>query len=514
MIEPSIVVENVHKSFALGRSKIGSLKTLALWGRGGDKKKSVDVLNGVSLTVQRGESVALIGRNGAGKSTLLMIIAQIYRPTLGIARVNGRIAPLLELGAGFHPDLTGKDNVVFNAMLLGLSRKEIEAKLPEIIEFADIGDYIGRPTRTYSSGMQARLGFSVAIHINPDVLIVDEVLSVGDLAFVRKCQDKVQEYKESGGTILLVSHSLDTIRRVSDRVIWLESGKVHDEGTPDEVLPRYSAFMGAATQLEEEEASRHVHPMASQETLAQNAQHEAVRYFIHIPMTVGAAFRTALRKVFDENELREVYRLPAEQSLSELVKTPLHPDCKVIVGHYGTSLDKAIGVPGRYSALFRHPLQQALSLYRQERRNKKSLFHTFANELSVTEFFDARLSPFFENPTAKILAGTLFQDEYWHESEELEESELLERAMATLSELEYIGIVEDLEASMIELSEFLGHEVVLEDASVDPDPLDPASLTAEEREQILAHFDVDLRLYEAAIIERDTRSAARKLVQL
>lgn len=513
MGEPSILIDDVHKSFPLGRSRIGSLKTLALWGRAKEKQKYAEVLNGVSLRVEKGESVALIGRNGAGKSTLLMIIAQIYRPTQGTATVNGRIAPLLELGAGFHPDLSGRDNVIFNAMLLGLSQKDIRGRLSEIIEFADIGEYIERPTRTYSSGMQARLGFSVAIHVNPDVLIVDEVLSVGDVAFVRKCQNKVSEYRDQGGTILLVSHSMDMIRHISDRVVWLESGRVHDEGKPEDVLPRYAKFMGAALVLAEGEAIRHHHPTSPEDVRAENSRRDPVRYLIHVPMTIGVAFRFAMKELFDEPELCEVYRIPNGIGLPEFVKRPLPNECKFVLGHFSTAFRSAIGAPGRFFAFFRDPLVHALVLYRQEQRHPTSPYHTFANELSVSEFFDASVSPLFENPVTKLLAGTIFQDDHWHEIEVLDDELLLGRALAALKELEYIGVVEDLDSSLRELSDLVGKDIILGEHNVDPEPIHPDCLTAEEREHILAHFRLDVRLYAAAVEERALRREAAHPVE-
>jgi ABC-type polysaccharide/polyol phosphate transport system ATPase subunit len=181
----------------------------------------------------------LIGRNGAGKSTLLSIISRIYKPTSGQAIVNGRIAPLLELGAGFHPELTGLENIIFNGVILGLTRKQVEAKLDEIIAFSELEHHIDSPIRTYSSGMLARLGFSIATHVDADILIVDEVLAVGDFAFEQKCYARIEEFKKSGGTILFVSHQMESIRKVADRCVWLEDGKVRMDGDPEVVITAY-----------------------------------------------------------------------------------------------------------------------------------------------------------------------------------------------------------------------------------------------------------------------------------
>jgi ABC-type polysaccharide/polyol phosphate transport system ATPase subunit len=197
------------------------------------------VLDSVSFEVHRGECLAVIGRNGAGKSTLLSLLARIFKPTSGEMEVKGRIAPLLELGAGFHDDLSGIENIYFNGIILGLTREEMKSRLEKIIEFSELGDSISAPVRTYSSGMLARLGFAIAIHVDADILIVDEVLAVGDRQFEAKCLAKVEEFRRSGGTILLVSHQLDTVRTFADRCMWLEHGHVRSIGTPDEVVLEY-----------------------------------------------------------------------------------------------------------------------------------------------------------------------------------------------------------------------------------------------------------------------------------
>jgi len=235
-----IEVQGLRKSFTVDTSGAGSLKTAMLWWKRRGRT-TFDVLKGIDLTVAPGESVALIGRNGAGKSTLLSLIAKIYRPDAGSIQVNGRLAPLLELGAGFHPDLSGAENVLYNAVTLGLTRAEARERMPSIFEFSELGEHVYAPVRTYSSGMQARLGFAVAVHVDADILLVDEVLSVGDFAFERKCHRKIEEFRAKGGTILLVSHHEETIRQFADRCLWLQHGEVHAEGSPADILPRYYA---------------------------------------------------------------------------------------------------------------------------------------------------------------------------------------------------------------------------------------------------------------------------------
>ena len=238
MSESMISVEKLAKEFQLSHSGVGSLKTMLLWW----KKRTIErleVLRGVSFEVARGECVAVVGRNGAGKSTLLSLLARVYKPTSGSVSVRGRVAPLLELGAGFHPDLTGIENVFFNGVVLGLTRKQIAERLDMIIDFADLRRHIDAPVRTYSSGMLARLGFSVAVHVDADVLLVDEVLAVGDFEFEQKCYARIEDFRAAGGTILFVSHQMESVRRVADRVIWLKDGQIEAEGDPETVLAAY-----------------------------------------------------------------------------------------------------------------------------------------------------------------------------------------------------------------------------------------------------------------------------------
>ncbi|MCX7800560.1 MAG: ABC transporter ATP-binding protein [Fimbriimonadales bacterium] len=236
--EPAIVARDLVKDFVVSHSGANSLKTTILWFRKARVEK-LRVLDGVSFDIGKGTCVAVIGKNGAGKSTLLALLARVYRPTSGFIRANGRIAPLLELGAGFHPDLTGLENVLFNGVILGLSRREISKRIDQIVEFSEIGHSIDAPVRTYSSGMLARLGFAVAGHMDAEILVVDEVLSVGDLDFERKCVRRIQEFRENGGTIFFVSHHLETVRRVADRCLWLKDGRIAADGTPDEVTALY-----------------------------------------------------------------------------------------------------------------------------------------------------------------------------------------------------------------------------------------------------------------------------------
>jgi len=238
MQEVVIKVRDLHKDFRLTHSGVGSLKTLLLWW----KRSYVEdfhVLKGLTFDIRAGESVAIIGRNGAGKSTLLSILSRIYKATSGTAEVTGRIAPLLELGAGFHPDLTGLQNIFINASILGLSKKQIEERVDAIVEFSELINHIDAPVRTYSSGMAARLGFAVAVHVDAEILLIDEVLSVGDFAFKEKCADKMRQFREAGKTILLVSHTTADLHRLASRCMWLQNGQIEMDGAPEVVLPEY-----------------------------------------------------------------------------------------------------------------------------------------------------------------------------------------------------------------------------------------------------------------------------------
>lgn len=200
-------------------------------------------LRDVSFEVRRGEAVALMGGNGAGKSTTLGIVARTIKPTSGTVEVRGRVGALLELGAGFHPDLTGRENIYLNASLLGLQRAEIEENFRRIVNFSELADFIDVPLRNYSSGMYVRLGFSVAIHIHPEILLMDEVFAVGDAHFQQKCIKRVLGFKEEGKTLLFVSHNPDSVRRICDRVIWLDHGHIRMDGRTTDVLKAYSEAM-------------------------------------------------------------------------------------------------------------------------------------------------------------------------------------------------------------------------------------------------------------------------------
>lgn len=240
----AIEVRDVHKIYRrYGRRKnFGTLKSALLSGgllRGLRPDEAFEALRGVSFDVASGKTFGLIGRNGSGKSTMLKLIAGIGKPTSGAVCVNGRVSALIELGAGFHPEISGRDNVFINGMMLGLTRREIARRFDDIVRFAELENFIDAPVKTYSSGMYMRLGFAVAINVDPDVLLVDEVLAVGDEAFTHKCLDKFAEFRGRGRTVLLVTHTLDMVRRFCDEALWLDSGRVRAQGDPQRVIDAY-----------------------------------------------------------------------------------------------------------------------------------------------------------------------------------------------------------------------------------------------------------------------------------
>jgi ABC-type polysaccharide/polyol phosphate transport system ATPase subunit len=236
----AIVFDRVTKSFPMHRGQLLLRERITNLFRPGGRARFVAVSE-ATFHVEKGESLALIGHNGAGKSTLLALAAGVTPPDSGMLRVEGQIATLLELGAGFHPDLTGAENVWINAALMGMSRAEAAARFASIVEFADVGDFIEEPLRTYSAGMMVRLAFSVAISLEPDVLVIDEVLGAGDEQFYKKCVAKILEFRHAGKTILCASHAGELLKMLCDRALWIDHGRIRLEGPIDDVLAAYRA---------------------------------------------------------------------------------------------------------------------------------------------------------------------------------------------------------------------------------------------------------------------------------
>jgi ABC-type polysaccharide/polyol phosphate transport system ATPase subunit len=259
-------VSKVYRRYAR-RKQFATLKSALLTGsliRDLQPDETFPALRGVSFTVPKGSTFGVIGRNGSGKSTLLKCVAGITRPTEGSVRVNGRISALIELGAGFHPEISGRENVFINGIMLGLSKREIARRFDEIVEFAELRDFIDAPVKTYSSGMYMRLGFAVAIHVDPEVLLIDEVLAVGDQAFTVKCLDKFAEFRRRNKSILLVTHSLDLVEKFCDRALWLDQGRTHAEGEPRRVVAAY--LMHVARDEEAQLARQEAAAIAQAET--------------------------------------------------------------------------------------------------------------------------------------------------------------------------------------------------------------------------------------------------------
>ena len=236
--EIAVKVSHVSKHFNVYYDKANTLKERIIFFNR-NKKEVRKVLKDVSLEIKKGETVALIGVNGSGKSTLLKLITKIIYPNSGKITVNGKLTSLLELGAGFHPDFSGRENIYFNASIFGLTKSEIDKRLDQIIEFSELREFIDNPIRTYSSGMYMRLAFAVAINVDADILLIDEVLAVGDQHFQEKCLNKMKELKEQGKTMVFVSHSMSSVKFLCDRSIWLNNGVIRMDGNTDDVIKEY-----------------------------------------------------------------------------------------------------------------------------------------------------------------------------------------------------------------------------------------------------------------------------------
>ena len=240
MTKPAITINNIHKEFVLPQTKNSSIKHAFVNIIKRNKKTVQKVLDGVSFTINQGDFFGVVGRNGSGKSTMLKILAGVYQPTSGDVQLNGKLTPFIELGVGFNPELSGRDNVFLNGALLGFTRKEMEAMYDEIVAFAELEPFMDQKLKNYSSGMQVRLAFSVAIKARNDIMIFDEVLAVGDEAFQRKCIDIFEQYKASGQTVVLVTHDMETVKKFCNRAVLIQDGTIIKEGDPVQVADEYS----------------------------------------------------------------------------------------------------------------------------------------------------------------------------------------------------------------------------------------------------------------------------------
>lgn len=246
-MEAAINLRGVSKKYRkrTERPVVTSLKSYLLrdiWHRREENKDLEWVLRDINYRVEKGTTVGIVGRNGSGKSTLLKLISRILKPDAGTIVINGRVAALIELGAGFHPELTGRENVIINGVILGLTKSEIKNKFNEIVDFAELWDCIDAPVRIYSSGMYMRLAFSVAVHVDPEILLIDEVLAVGDSKFTQKCMDRMNDFKKAGKTIVVVSHDLNLLRSWCDEAIWINQGILKESGRPSNVIGAYMSM--------------------------------------------------------------------------------------------------------------------------------------------------------------------------------------------------------------------------------------------------------------------------------
>lgn len=271
--ENAIEVKDVSKKFKVYMDKGHTLKEKTLFRKRRAYEERI-VLNRICFTVKKGEAVGLIGHNGCGKSTTLKLLTKIMYPDSGTIEMCGRVSSLIELGAGFHPDMSGRENIYINASIFGLSKSGIDARLEDIIAFSELEQFIDNPVRTYSSGMYMRLAFSVAINVDADILLIDEILGVGDAGFQAKCFNRLKEIKANGATIVIVSHSLGQIEQICDRSIWIQEGRIREEGRPRDVHPQYLDYMGQQRQViaEKERQRRKKKQTVSEESAKQDVQ--------------------------------------------------------------------------------------------------------------------------------------------------------------------------------------------------------------------------------------------------
>jgi len=285
----AIHVEHISKQFKIFFDKGSSLKEKVLF-KQRRRFETHQVLSDISFEVKKGEAIGIIGENGCGKSTMLKMLSRIMYPDEGEISIDGRVSALIELGAGFHPDMSGRENIYTNAAIFGLSRAEIDARLQDIIDFSELGEFIDNPVRTYSSGMYMRLAFSVAINVDADILLVDEILAVGDAAFQAKCFNRMREIKAAGTTIVIVSHALGQIEQICDRTLWICDGQIREQGMPRDVHPAYMEYMGKKG-LTPEPA-----PEPCAEELPQETEQDAAAEETAVPEEVPSTFVTSEKR--------------------------------------------------------------------------------------------------------------------------------------------------------------------------------------------------------------------------
>lgn len=355
----------------LARLKGGS----GLTGASPGKSQTIWALKDVSFNIEQGQAVGVVGRNGAGKSTLLKILARITRPTSGRAYLRGRVGSLLEVGTGFHPELTGKENIYLNGAILGMRRAEIRRKFDEIIDFAEIERFLDTPVKRYSSGMYMRLAFAVAAHLDPEILLVDEVLAVGDAAFQKKCLGKMGEVAHSGRTILFVSHNMDAIARLCERAIWLQSGRVADYGSSGQVIQAYLSSLTGPSQVQQ----KNFHPALENRRLV---FHSASLK----QSSPGTSAHSALRCTLEYEVLEQVLGAVVAVRIDTLTHAPV-----ITLTDNDLDPERFIKQRGRYRAEIELPTQYLapgiyrLTLSAADMKSTRYDFHEGALEFTITQ---------------------------------------------------------------------------------------------------------------------------------
>lgn len=345
MSDIAIKVENLTKIYKLYDKSIDRMKEALSLSK---KKYSIEhyALNGLSFEIKKGETVGILGTNGSGKSTLLKIITGVLTASSGSINVNGKISALLELGAGFNPEYTGMENIYLNGTMMGYTKEQMQERVQSIIEFADIDEFINQPVKTYSSGMFARLAFAVAINVDPEILIVDEALSVGDVRFQTKCINKMKELKESGTTILFVSHATEQVKRFCTKALWINKGKIVDQGESSEIVDKYESFMLQGGKFEENSLSESIR--TSDEAKYEENEDDFVKPDSDIPGRITKVVCSKSEvKTFDRLEVTVEYEIYDEKIIGFLLGVAIYtPDRDYIFGP-NTYLDK-VRVPNTY----------------------------------------------------------------------------------------------------------------------------------------------------------------------
>jgi len=338
----AIVVDNVSKVFRISTTPVTSLKERLL-GMGRSHYKEFPALTDVEFTISQGETVGILGHNGSGKSTLLKCIAGILTPTSGQVLARGRLASLLELGAGFHPDLTGRENVFINAAFLGMPRKEIANRFDEIVDFAGLEQFIDEPVKHYSSGMYVRLAFAVAVNLDPDVLLVDEVLAVGDEVFQLKCMSRIKQFQDEGRTIILVTHAPETVRQVCDRAIVLDHGNLVIDDEPGKAIRVFREYIHGTSQTAVDTKALVDSPLAVGDVQIHH-DHESVRRHVHVGESVWVDIDiTTTRRVDDavldlevtDNEGRVLYHVDTDSLDARIAPIDGNASIRIDIGRIG-----------------------------------------------------------------------------------------------------------------------------------------------------------------------------------